>query len=83
MTANRHRQDGRLGGLTSWANTVDRDARMAKIVANSPARLAYHAKKLGLDPDNLTPDEVKRCETAKRLYFARLSAKAVKATSDD
>lgn len=70
---------GSIGGHTGWANTVDRTARLAKAHANSPSELAWHAKKLGLDPDNLTKTERKRAENARIAYFKRLSIKARKA----
>ena len=66
---------GSIGGHIGWANTVDRHARLAKAQANSPAGLAWHAKKLGLDPDHLTPTERKRAENARTAYFKRLSMK--------
>lgn len=62
-----------LGGHTSWANTEDRQARIEKIQAASPRDVAWHAKKLGLDPDNLTDAERKRAENARKAYFTRLA----------
>jgi hypothetical protein len=73
------RRAGRRGGLKSWANTVDRKARVAPGIAQGPARLAWHAKKLGLDPDNLTPDETKRAEAAQKLYYLDLAERGRKA----
>jgi hypothetical protein len=67
---------GSIGGNLGWANTKDRLARLAKAHANSPSDLAWHARKLGLDPENLTPTERKRAENAKAAYFKQLSMKA-------
>jgi hypothetical protein len=56
---------GRLGGLTSWANTLDRSARTA------PGRAAFEAKFLeqaGGDP--------KRAAALRKAYFARLALKS-------
>jgi hypothetical protein len=76
-------QTGRIGGLTSWKQTEDRDGRMARPRDNSPASDGYHAKQLGLDPAGpWTREAQARISTAKKLYFARLrsaSAKAIKA----
>lgn len=67
---------GSIGGHIGWAGTVDRQARLAKTHANSPSDLAWHAKKLGLNPENLTPTERKRAQNAKVAYFKQLSMKA-------
>jgi hypothetical protein len=67
---------GSIGGHIGWANTVDRRARLANAHANSPTDVAWHARKLGLDPDNLTPTEAKRAENARIAYFKQLSMKA-------
>lgn len=59
---------GKIGGETSWANTVDRSARTA------PARRALDAKFLaeaGGDP--------KRAEHLRKAYFARLALKSAQA----
>jgi len=40
---------GRLGGLTSWEYTTDREARLAPVRRKSPASDSYHAERLGLD----------------------------------
>ena len=67
---------GSIGGHIGWANTVDRHARMAKAQNNSPAGLSWHARKLGLDPDHLTPTERLRAQNARTAYFKRLSMRA-------
>jgi hypothetical protein len=64
------------GGLTGWANTEDRAARMAHVRENSPTSWKYHARKLGIDPETCTPEERKRAETARKLYYKRLQMKA-------
>jgi hypothetical protein len=67
---------GSIGGHIGWANTADPVARLAKAHANSPTEIGWHARKLGLDPDNLTPTERKRAEHARIAYFKQLSMKA-------
>jgi hypothetical protein len=67
---------GSIGGNIGWANTKDRAGRAAHMRANSPTELAWHARQLGLDPENLTPTEVKRAENARKAYFLRLRMKA-------
>jgi hypothetical protein len=64
---------GRIGGLTSWSQTANRDARMAQVRGSSPADDSYHAKKLGFDIGRpLTDEQQKQVATAKKLYYARL-----------
>jgi hypothetical protein len=72
----RQAEYGSIGGHIGWAHTVDRRARLANAHANSPCNIAWHAKKLGLDPDNLTATEAKRAENARTAYFRQLSLKA-------
>lgn len=69
--------NGRIGSHISWANTLDRRARMAIPQAKSPRDVAWHAKQLGLDPANMTDAEYKRAESARKAYFARLNKKSV------
>jgi hypothetical protein len=69
---------GSIGGHLSWANTPDRNARLANAHANSPADLSWHARKLGLDPDNLTPTEHKRAANAMTAYYKQMAMKANK-----
>ena len=67
-----------LGGLRGWAK-LDTDGRAARIAVphrNSPSSMAWHARKLGYDPDHLTAAQAARVETAYKLYFAELSEKA-------
>lgn len=75
-TRARLREYGSIGGHIGWANTPDRQARLAKPHANSPSDLAWHARKLGFDPDNLTKTEAKRAENARMAYFKRLAMQA-------
>lgn len=75
ITPEQRRQWGSLGGLTSWVNTEDRRARIYNAKTNSPLGWAWHARQLGLDPENLTDEEVKRVETARKLWFKRISIK--------
>jgi len=74
-----HRLIGAQGGHTSWARTPDRAARMRTPQAASPQGLSWHAKKLGLDPDNLTPDQLKQVESARRAYLLSMSLKSKEA----
>jgi hypothetical protein len=67
---------GSIGGHIGWANTDDRNARMANAHANGPGEIAWHARKLGFNPDNMTPTEVLRAQNAKSAYFKRLSMQA-------
>ena len=78
-TAAERRTNGRQGGLTGWARTVDRAARIAVPQKASPAHLEWHARQLGLDPDDLTPEELKRAEAARHAFMIGMSLKAKKA----
>lgn len=66
----------RQAALQGWANTANRTARMSKPQHSSPAHVGWHAKRLGLDPDNLSPDELKRAECARRSYMIAMSRRA-------
>lgn len=70
---------GRIGGISSWIKTEDRAARAAHMQRNSPSGRRWHAIRLGFDPDNLTADQEKRAEAARKLYFIRLGEKAKRA----
>lgn len=63
----------------SWAKTEDRQARMAKPTAASPADVEWHAKRL--DPNNELPEaeRCRRAESERKAYFANLSLKAATA----
>jgi len=76
LTAAERRLRGRIGGLTGWAQTPNRRARMRGPQAASPSEIAWHARKLGYDPDLLTDDQRMQAESARKLYFAELSAKS-------
>jgi len=56
---------GRIGGYTSWANTIDRSARTA------PARRALEAKFL----EQANGDPV-RAAALRKAHFARLALKS-------
>jgi hypothetical protein len=59
---------GRIGGHTSWANTLDRSARTA------PARAALEAKFLTeADGDPI------RAESLRKAYYARMAMKSAMA----
>jgi hypothetical protein len=70
---------GSVGGHTSWANTPDKRVRLAPAVAASPAELAWHAAKLGIDPENMTDEERERCQHARIAYFKRIALKSKQA----
>ena len=74
-----YRESGRLGGLTGWANTANRSARMEHVRRNSPAHTDWHARRLGLDPNSLFKEELARCETDRRRYYAELRAASARA----
>jgi hypothetical protein len=67
ITPEQRRAWGSLGGLTSWVNTENRYDRVYSAKSNSPLGFAWHARQLGLDPDNLTPEQEKRVESARKL----------------
>ncbi|CAM3533062.1 hypothetical protein MYCO108962_24390 [Mycobacterium colombiense] len=69
--------NGRVASLQSWANTKDRRQRLATAHANSPVDIAWHAKKMGFDPDAMTEGEYLQAEAARKAYFARLNRKSV------
>jgi hypothetical protein len=67
---------GRIGALTSWANTVDRTAR------TEPGRRAMLERfEREVDPDGTLPpaERAKRAEFARRAYFQRLALKSAQA----
>jgi hypothetical protein len=69
-----------IGGLRGWLNTEDRAARIAKPHQASPSGWAWHARRLGYDPDSeLTPEQRKRVEEHRRLWYAELSRKGRRA----
>ncbi len=65
--------------LISWRNTTDRTQRMSVPHDRSPAQVGWHARKLGLNPDSLSPQEFKRAEAARRAYMVALSRRAHRA----
>ena len=69
------RQRGQLGGLTSWANTVDRTARTERARAAGPSSLEYHLKRLDADrfANATEAQRIAAAEAARRAYFARLA----------
>ncbi|UNB96965.1 hypothetical protein H5T25_18555 [Mycobacterium malmoense] len=70
---------GSIGGHTSWANTQNRQARMAVPQQASPASWEWHADRF--DPNHELPAEERRQrgESAKRAYMKQLSRKALRA----
>jgi len=69
-------QIGRLGALTSWANTEDRTAR------TKPGTDAFNARfEREVDPDGvLDPDErARRADFARRAYMTRLALRSAQA----
>jgi hypothetical protein len=75
------KQTGRLGGLTSWANTVDRAARTAPARRAGPGDVNYWLTKL--DPERFADAaEEQRLDAAdamRRAHFARLAIASVNA----
>lgn len=74
-----HRQAvGRLGGLTSWANTPDRTARTRPARAKSPGSVEYFLDRL--DPDRFAncseEQRLAAAEAARKAYFQRLGLKS-------
>lgn len=67
---------GQLAAYTSWAHTPDRSARTEK--ARQAALEKFERE---VDPDGvLLPDErVRRAESLRRAYFARLALKSAQA----
>lgn len=75
-------QAGRLGGLKSWANTVDRTARTEKARANGPASLDWHLKRLPAKFDDATDDQRQAAaEAARRLYYAEIAQRSARVRS--
>lgn len=74
---------GRLGGLKSWANTVDRTARTSNGRAKAPGSVEYWIERLDPRFDNAT--EAQRhaaAEAARRAYFTELSMKSARAREE-
>ncbi len=68
------REYGSLGGLTGWANTEDRKARMDHVRRNSPVGgWQYFARQLGIDPEHATDEEIARAQTMRKLWYKRLT----------
>ena len=63
---------------TSWARCEDRTTRTAKMRAAGPSQIAWHAKRMGFDPDDLTDAQRLQAEAAMRAYFAGLRYKALR-----
>ena len=74
-------QTGRLGGLTSWANTVDRPARTAPARSAGPGDVNYWVTRL--DPArfaNATQQQrLDAADAMRRAHFARLAMKSAAA----
>ena len=77
LTPAERRLLGSKGGYTSWSNTPDRRARMSVPQRQSPIHLAWHLRKLGLDPNNPSEEDIKRAESSRRAYRVELTRKAV------
>jgi hypothetical protein len=70
-----HAAAGRIGAHASWANTEDPSARTA------PGRAAFLARfEDEVDPDRVLPEaeRLRRAESARKAYFARLALKSAK-----
>lgn len=69
---------GRLGGLTSWANTPDRTARTQRSRDAGPGSIDYWLAKLDQERFADATDEQRRAaaQAAKSAFYARLAAKS-------
>jgi hypothetical protein len=75
-----HAHRGRIGGLESWARTVDRTARTAPARRNSPVGIEWHLARLGDQFDHATDEQrLAAAEASRRAYFARLAANSAAA----
>jgi hypothetical protein len=72
---------GRLGGLTSWANTPNRSARTAPAVRANPSSIEWHLARLDAErfADATDQQKLEAAEAARRAYFARMAYKSAKA----
>ena len=79
--ASRQAIAGRLGALTSWANTVDRTARTRSARAKSPSNVEYHLERL--DPERFADateaQKLAAADAARRAYFAELAMRSAQA----
>ena len=67
-----------LGAKKSWANTVDRSARVAPAIAAGPQSLQWHLDRLPAKFDNATDDQrVAAAQAAKDAYFVELRLKGL------
>jgi hypothetical protein len=72
---------GSIGGHKSWAATRDRDDRMANAWAAGVTGMLWHAKPLfgeDVDLEQLTPAELAQVKSARKRWFAELTAKSLK-----
>jgi hypothetical protein len=77
-----HSAISRIGAHVSWANTVDRKARMAPAIAANPGSDAYWIKKVRENPafDGATEQQVlDAAASAKKAHFFRLGRASAKA----
>lgn len=70
---------GRQGAFTSWSRTTDRRARMRPAQAQSPTGDAWHARRLGFDPERLTESQMLQVKAARAAWYAGLTAQSAKA----
>jgi len=73
-----NQQNGRIGGLESWARTTDRTKRTQRARENSPACVEYHIARV---PAEVTDhaERVKAGEAAHRAHMLRLARASAKA----
>lgn len=73
-----HQQNGRLGGLESWARTTDRTQRTKPARENSPAHFEYHLARV---PAEVTDpaERNKAAEASHRAHMLRLARASAKA----
>lgn len=75
-----HAAAGRKGAHTSWARTVDRNARLAPARSASPNSIEWHLARLGPEFDNATEDQRHAAaESARRAYMADLAMRSARA----
>jgi hypothetical protein len=68
---------GQLGGLTRWAKEPDRQTQPR--IANTAFMERFEREARELAPDATDEIIAKMADAAKRLYFARLAHRSVKA----
>jgi predicted negative regulator of RcsB-dependent stress response len=68
---------GQIGGLTSWANTVDRAERMAP--AHAAAWDRFEREVRAKHPEATDQQVAQMADAARRAHFARMAYESAKA----